>query len=65
MCIVALARNKDHHKEFACLNQHKIVRFLCTRWGGPDSPLPDGLIYEGISDTPEKVIEIMYNVTIM
>uniref|UniRef100_A0A0B6ZMS5 Indoleamine 2,3-dioxygenase n=1 Tax=Arion vulgaris TaxID=1028688 RepID=A0A0B6ZMS5_9EUPU len=32
-----------------------VIRPFLGGWGGESSPLPDGLIYEGVSDTPVKL----------
>lgn len=29
------------------------------RWGQPDSPLPEGVIYEGVSPEPIKVLSLL------
>ncbi|XP_048761820.2 myoglobin-like isoform X2 [Ostrea edulis] len=35
---------------------YNVVRPYFNGWGGQDSPLPEGLIYEGVSEEPQKMI---------
>ena len=37
-----------------------LVHVIVTSWGGDGSPLPEGLIYEGVSTKPIKVSGIIF-----
>ncbi|BFZ17228.1 hypothetical protein BsWGS_20267 [Bradybaena similaris] len=48
----SLARMRDNLEAKVFFN---VIRPFLSGWGGETNPLPDGLIYEGISDTPVKL----------
>lgn len=53
------------------LNQYNVyncqrninILAVFPRWGGDGTPLPDGIVYEGVSDEPRKVT--VKNVTLL
>ncbi|CAG5115152.1 unnamed protein product [Candidula unifasciata] len=48
----SLARMRDNLEANVFFN---VIRPFLSGWGGDTNPLPEGLIYEGISDTPVKL----------
>ncbi|KAH9523340.1 hypothetical protein Btru_066432 [Bulinus truncatus] len=49
----ALSRTHDHLDAKIFFNQ---VRPFLAGWGGEGNPMPDGLVYEGVSATPIKML---------
>ncbi|KAH9492789.1 hypothetical protein Btru_024723, partial [Bulinus truncatus] len=49
----ALSRTHDHLDAKIFFNQ---VRPFLAGWGGDGNPMPDGLVYEGVSATPIKML---------
>ncbi|XP_060552507.1 myoglobin-like [Ruditapes philippinarum] len=43
------------HENLSAETFYDVMRPFLTGWGGDGSPLPDGIIYEGVSDKPRKM----------
>ena len=42
-------------------NNSNVRSCFRNRWGGDGSPAPDGIVYEGVSETPRKVWDELHN----
>lgn len=43
------------HEKLSAETFYDVVRPFLSGWGGEGSPLPDGIVYEGVDDKPKKM----------